>query len=184
MTTLDAGIGRRPQRASGRTAAVMPQAQPGKVAETLSARGGVSRAAVFLQGAASLLWLPQAGLLALAVGGIAAGRDASTAWLPALGILVLGIARAVMDGAGSRLAFRQARSQLSVLRNEAVAALAETSPLDATRPSSGLAASILAEQAEAIVPYLARFRPARFKAIIVPLAILACVLCCATMYLS
>jgi ATP-binding cassette subfamily C protein CydD len=65
---------------------------------------------------------------------------------------------------------------LSVLRNEAVAALAETSPLDATRPSSGLAASILAEQAEAIVPYLARFRPARFKAIIVPLAILACVL--------
>ncbi len=176
MTTLDAGIGRRPPRASGRTAAVMPQAQPGKVAETLSARGGVSRAAVFLQGAASLLWLPQAGLLALAVGGIAAGRDASAAWLPALGILVLGIARAVMDGAGSRLAFRQARSQLSVLRNEAVAALAETSPLDATRPSSGLAASILAEQAEAIVPYVARFRPARFKAIIVPLAILACVL--------
>ena len=54
--------------------------------------------------------------------------------------------------------------------------LAKTSPLDATRPSSGLAASILAEQAEAIVPYLARFRPARFKAIIVPLAILACVL--------
>ena len=176
MTTLDAGIGRRPQRASGRTAAVMPQAQPGKVAETLSARGGVSRAAVFLQGAASLLWLPQAGLLALAVGGIAAGRDASTAWLPALGILVLGIARAVMDGAGSRLAFRQARSQLSVLRNEAVAALAETSPLDATRPSSGLAASILAEQAEAIVPYVARFRPARSRAMIVPLAILACVL--------
>lgn len=176
MTTLDAGIGRRPPRAAARTAAVMLQAQPGKIAETLSARGGVSRAAVFLQGAASLLWLPQAGLLALAVGGIAAGGDASAAWLPALGILVLGIARAVMDGAGSRLAFRQARSQLSVLRNEAVAALAETSPLDATRPSSGLAASILAEQAEAIVPYLARFRPARFKAMIVPLAILACVL--------
>ncbi len=176
MTTLDAGIGRRRPEAAGRTAAVMPQARPDEIADTLSARDGVSRAAVLLQTTASLLWLPQAGLLALAVGGIAAGSDDSAAWLPALGILVLGVARAVMDGAGGRLAFRQARSQLSALRNDAVAALAETSPLDVTRPSSGFAASTLAEQAEAVVPYVARFRPARSRAMIVPLAILACVL--------
>ncbi|WP_292898502.1 thiol reductant ABC exporter subunit CydD [Nitratireductor sp.] len=176
MTTLDAGIGRRRPQAAGRTRAAMPQAHPDEVADTLSARGGVSRAVVLLQTTASLLWLPQAALLALAVGGIAAGSDASAAWLPALGILVLGVARAMMDGAGNRLAFRQARSRLSALRKEAVAALAKTSPLDATRPSSGLAASTLAEQAEAIVPYVARFRPARFKAMVVPLAILACVL--------
>lgn len=137
MTTLDAGIGRRRPEAAGRTTAAVPQAQPDEVADTLSARDEVSRVAVLLQTTASMLWLPQAGLLALAVGSIAVGSDASAAWLPALGILVLGVARAVMDGAGSRFAFRQARSQLSVLRNEAVAALAETSPLDVTRPHRG-----------------------------------------------
>ncbi len=54
----------------------------------------------------------------------------------------------------------------------AVAALAQRSPLDIDRPASGFAASVLAEQAEAIVPYLSRFRPARLKATIVPVAII------------
>ena len=59
---------------------------------------------------------------------------------------------------------------------EAVSALAARSPLDINRPASGFAASVLAEQAEAIVPYLSRFRPARLKATIVPIAIVLCVL--------
>ncbi|MFD1333917.1 ABC transporter transmembrane domain-containing protein, partial [Methylopila musalis] len=50
------------------------------------------------------------------------------------------------------------------------------SPLDADRAPSGLAASALAEQAEAVTAYFARFRPARAKATVVPLVILACVL--------
>lgn len=173
MTSVDAALEERSAPAVGRAAS---HAHPaGRQGDAAQAEKGVSRAAVLLQVASSLLWLPQAALLAMAVGGIAADAGASAAWLPALGILVLGVARSVADGAGSRLAFRQARSQLSALRVQAVAALCETSPLDTTRPSSGLAASTLAEQAEAIVPYVARFRPARQKATIVPLAILACV---------
>ncbi|MCR4269369.1 thiol reductant ABC exporter subunit CydD, partial [Nitratireductor sp. ZSWI3] len=78
--------------------------------------------------------------------------------------------------AGTRLAFREARRKLGALRREAVDAIAAASPLDAARPSSGFAASALAEQAETVVPYLARFGPARLKAAIVPAMILLCVL--------
>lgn len=134
------------------------------------------RSAALVQTAASLLWLPQAALLSMAVGQIAAGNGlAGIPWL-ASGVLALGIMRAFIDAAGNRLAFHGARSTLSKLRREAVLALAYRSPLDPDRIASGAAASILAEQAEAVVPYLARFRPARFKATVVPLAILVCVL--------
>ncbi|MFC5584984.1 thiol reductant ABC exporter subunit CydD [Nitratireductor kimnyeongensis] len=175
MTTLDAGVRSRQSPADVRTIPMAQRAHFSKAAESLSARG-TSRAAVVLQTLASLLWLPQAALLAMAVGDIAAGDGATAAWLPAIGIFLLGAMRAALDGAGGRMAFRRARRCLSALRNQAVAGLAEISPLSAARPSSGLAASTLAEQAEAIVPYVARYRPARMRAMIVPLAILACVL--------
>ncbi|MBA8881903.1 thiol reductant ABC exporter subunit CydD [Phyllobacterium myrsinacearum] len=134
------------------------------------------RNAAIVQAVASLLWLPQAGLLSIAVGQIAAGNAMSgIAWL-AVGVLLIGVARALIDAAGNRLAFRAARTTLSQLRSQAITALSRRSPLDPDRIASGAAASILAEQAEAVVPYLARFRPARFKATIIPVAILVCVL--------
>ncbi|WP_342643929.1 thiol reductant ABC exporter subunit CydD [Rhodoligotrophos ferricapiens] len=136
----------------------------------------LSSGPVTLQIVASLLWIPQAALLSLAVGAIAAGQGLETAIWAGAGVLVLGIVRSMADALGARLAFRAARSSLSERRARAVAMLAALSPLDATRPSSGAAASALAEQAEAIVPYLARFRPARLKATVVPLAIFLCVL--------
>lgn len=128
-----------------------------------------------LQTAASLLWIPQAALLSLAVSDIAAGNDADMV-ARAGAILMLGLAKAVLDGFGNRLAFQNARLSLSEHRACTVEALATRSPLDPDRPPSGLAASILTEQAEATVPYLARFRPARLRATIVPAAILLCVL--------
>jgi ATP-binding cassette subfamily C protein CydD len=90
-------------------------------------------------------------------------------------VLMFGIVKAGLDAAGGRLAFRAARKMLSERRDRAVAALSAHSPLDVSRPPSGLAASTLAEQAEAIVPYLSRFQPARLRAVIVPLFILFCV---------
>ncbi|MBA8904013.1 thiol reductant ABC exporter subunit CydD [Phyllobacterium sp. P30BS-XVII] len=139
-------------------------------------RGGQVRRAAFVQAAGSLLWLPQAGLLSIAVGQIATGNAISgIIWLAA-GVLLIGIVRALIDALGNRLAFRAARAALSELRVDAVAVLARRSPLDPDRIASGAAASILTEQAEAVVPYLARFGPARFKATVVPVAILLCVL--------
>ncbi|MRG58206.1 thiol reductant ABC exporter subunit CydD [Phyllobacterium sp. SYP-B3895] len=132
-----------------------------------------AKAPALLQLAATLLWLPQAWLLAMAVGQIIAGTDwRNIVWL-AVGVVALGVLRSALDAAGTRVAFLSARKTLSELRQTAIACLARRSPLDITRPASGLAASGITEQAEAILPYLARFQPARLKATYVPLAILA-----------
>ncbi len=132
--------------------------------------------AIVLQCAASLIWIGQAALLALAIGGLAAGAGADAVIWPAFAVFVLGLLRAGMERAGSRLAFTAARRELSELRVRAVSMLASRSPIDASRPSSGFVASTMAEQAEAVVPYVARFQPLRWRAVIVPLAIFACVL--------
>src|SRR5690606_9256437 len=101
------------------------------------------RLAIALQVAAALLWIPQAGLIALAIGNIAAGAPASSSFLPAFGILLLGISRAFLDRAGTRIAFDDARAQLSALRERAARSIAGQSPIDTSRPPSGQIASAL-----------------------------------------
>ncbi|WP_108046290.1 thiol reductant ABC exporter subunit CydD [Bosea sp. 124] len=142
--------------------------------EAMAERG--SRGAMLLQVAGALLWLPQAWLIAFVIGAVARGGGVRDALLPAVGVLALGAGRSVCEALGSRKAFLEARASLSRRREAAVAALAAGSPLDRARPASGLAASVVTEQAEALVPYQARFGPARLKATLVPLAILCAVL--------
>lgn len=132
-------------------------------------------AGAWAQAGAALFWLPQAALLAWAVQGIAAGRGFAAVSGPALGIVLLGVARALAEAWGSRRVFARARAHLSGLRAQAAVALAAGSPLDRARPASGLAASLLGEQAEAVVPYLVRYQPARLRAMLVPPAILLAV---------
>lgn len=134
-------------------------------------RGGL------VQGGAALLWLPQAALLAHAVQRLAQGGGLEAALLPALGILLLGVLRAVCEAWGMRRVHAGARELLSRLRTQVARALAARSPLDRGRPASGLAASVIAEQAEAVVPYLVRYGPAQWRVRVVPLAILAVVAC-------
>ncbi len=129
-----------------------------------------------LQTLATLLWLPQAGLLAYALQGLLDGGGMRAAAQPAALILVLGLARAALEAHGLRRSFQAARSRLTGLRTQLALSLAAGSPLDPARPASGLAASVMAEQAEAVVPYLTRYQPARLRASIVPLAILVTVL--------
>ncbi|MBB4482693.1 thiol reductant ABC exporter subunit CydD [Rhizobium etli] len=140
-----------------------------------AAKGRLRRAAM-LQALAAAIWIPQAGLLALSVGRIADGGGLHDVLWPAFGILLLGLARSCLDAAGGRLAFHAARAELSRKRRIAVSALSMSSPVDRGRPASGKAASVIGEQAELIVPYLARFQPARMKASLVPLVILAFIL--------
>lgn len=66
-----------------------------------------------------------------------------------------------------RVTYVHARAQVSQLREQALQALAQTSPMDRTRTPSGLAASALAEQAEAIVPWLSRYQPAMWRVMVV-----------------
>lgn len=148
-----------------------PPPSPGLSLRTLAPE----RAGSVVQGAAALLWVPQAALLAGAVDGLASGRGFGAVALPAIGILLLGLLRAACEAWGARRVFAQARTQLSQLRAAVVAALAAGSPLDRARASSGLAASVLAEQAEAVVPYLVRYQPARWRVRVVPPFILVVV---------
>ena len=130
-----------------------------------------------MQVAAALVWLPQAALLAWAVQGLSAGGGFDAVWLPSVGIFALGVLRALLDAWGVRCVFARARAHLSALRAQAAWALSSGSPLDRDRPASGLAASVLAEQAEALVPYLVRYQPARLRVMLVPPVILVAVAC-------
>lgn len=149
------------------------QSSAARVSQAIRARGFDAGAA--MQAGASLIWIAQAWLIAMAVHGIGEGDGFAQVLPLALAVLVLGIIRAGLDAAGARASYRKARQLLGALRGAAIARVAARSPLDPTRPVSGAAAGILAEQAEALVPYLSRFRPNRLKATVVPLVILAVV---------
>lgn len=171
MTAIEPALARR----TSASASFASLVSAGADARTAAVPYCSIRLGVALQTAAALVWIPQAALIGLAVGGIAAGEPARTAMFPALAVFVLGLVRAAMERAGVRLAFDSAREHLSQLRGEMIDAVAGRSPLDISAPSSGHVASALAEQAEAVIPYLARFQPLRVKAAVVPAVILACV---------
>lgn len=133
------------------------------------------RRAAWLQAGAALLWLPQAWLLARALGTLVAGGTGVEAVAGEAGlILLLGLVRAVLDIYGGRLAFRSARDRLGRDRARAVAALAGLPPLDPGRPAAGAAAALVTEQAEAVLAYWHRFRPAKLRVVLVgPFILLA-----------
>lgn len=123
------------------------------------------------QAAAALLWLPQAALLAGTIQRISQGGGLRGVLPLVGGLLLLGVLRSALEAWGVRRSVVDARHSLALLRQRASQALASGSPLDRARPASGLAASVLAEQAEAIVPWLARFQPVRLRLVVVPTAI-------------
>jgi ATP-binding cassette subfamily C protein CydD len=122
-------------------------------------------------GLAALLWIPQAALLALAVHRLAQGQGLASMLGLAAGFVVLGAARAGMEGWGERRVFRQARQVLSAWRRDTAQAVACRMPWDRSAPSSGHVASALAEQAEAILPWLTRYQPALRRGMVVPAVI-------------
>ena len=125
-------------------------------------------AGALVQGLAALFWLPQAAFLALAVQRIADGGGLAGVMGPAAGIALLGLGRAGCEAWGLRRSFVMARARLAVCRAQVADALAARSPLDRARPPSGLAASVIAEQAKALLPWLVRYQPARWRAMAVP----------------
>ncbi|MBB6133907.1 ATP-binding cassette subfamily C protein CydD [Massilia aurea] len=137
---------------------------------------GPARGATLAMSGAALLWIPQAALLAHAVGRLAQGAGLVDMLLPALAFLVLGVLRASSEAWGARRLFAVSRSQLTAMRQAAVQALAARSPLDRARLPSGQAASIVAEQAEAVLPWLLRYGPARMRVLLAP-PVIALVVC-------
>lgn len=135
-----------------------------------------SRSATLVMSAAPLLWIPQAALLAHAIARLAEGAGLADMLAPALAFLALGMLRASSEAWGARRLFAASREHLASLRAAAAQALASRSPLDRERLASGRAASALAEQAEAVLPWLLRYQPARMRTLLVPPAIALAVL--------
>lgn len=149
---------------------------PDKVAVKTRHAPAVGRSVALLHVLPALLWLPQAGLLAFSVGKIADGEPMMAIVPAAVAVLILGLLKAWLEKIAARLSFRAARAALSQRRFEALQAVAKVSPLDLSRTASGEAAGVVAEAAEALVPYLSRFQPARMKATIVPLVFVLAIL--------
>lgn len=121
--------------------------------------------------AAPWLWIAQAGLLAYAVEQLTQAPEALPLLGLALAYAVVGGVRATAEAWAQRRLFRAAQAHVSCERSRACAALAASSPLDRTRASSGHAASAMAEQADALLPWQLRYRPALVRVVLVPAAI-------------
>ena len=128
-------------------------------------------AGTLVMSSAALLWIPQAALLAWAVQQLANGAGLFEMLVPAVAYLALGAIRASSEAWGARRLFAASRLQLAQMRADAAASLTARSPLDRARLPSGQAASVLAEQAEAVLPWLVRYQPARMRTMLVPPAI-------------
>ena len=129
-------------------------------------------AACLIHALSPLLWIPQAALLALGVARLQSGAGLSGVMWPAAGIIVAGLLRAWLDAWSSTRMFESARSRLSLWRERAITSLSARSPLDRSRLHAGTAASVLAEQAEAILPWLTRYHGAMWRVRLMPLVIL------------
>lgn len=129
-------------------------------------------AACLIHALSPLLWIPQAALLALGVARLQSGAGLSGVVWPVAGIVVAGLLRAWLDAWSSTLMFESARSRLSLWRERAITSLSARSPLDRSRLHAGTAASVLAEQAEAILPWLTRYHGAMWRVRLMPLLIL------------
>lgn len=121
--------------------------------------------------AAPWLWIAQAGLLAYAVEQLTQAPEALPLLGLALAYAVVGGVRATAEAWAQRRLFRAAQAHVSCERSRACAALAASSPLDRARASSGHAASAMAEQADALLPWQLRYRPALARVVLVPAAI-------------
>lgn len=129
-------------------------------------------AACLIHALSPLLWIPQAALLALGVARLQSGAGLAGVMWPAAGIVVAGLLRAWLDAWSSTRMFESARSHLTLWRERAITSLSARSPLDRSRLHAGTAASVLAEQAEAILPWLTRYHGAMWRVRLMPLVIL------------
>ena len=136
-----------------------------------SPRAAAATLGTLVMSSAALLWIPQAALLAWAVQQLANGAGLFEMLVPAVAYLALGVIRASSEAWGARRLFAASRLQLARMRADASASLAARSPLDRARLPSGQAASVLAEQSEAVLPWLVRYQPARMRTMLVPPAI-------------
>ncbi|WP_298496369.1 ABC transporter ATP-binding protein/permease [uncultured Maritimibacter sp.] len=122
--------------------------------------------------ASSLLWLPQAALIAALIAGFIAGETLIPPLVTGLALATLTLARALLSSRAEALLFAVAedfirRQRQRILRIEATAE---------TPAGAGSTAALLREKLDTLAPYLTRFAPAMARTRVVPLVILAAAL--------
>ncbi|NDR58246.1 thiol reductant ABC exporter subunit CydD [Aliiruegeria sabulilitoris] len=153
-----------------------PDAAPDRARERLDAAlapvsGSLRRAGLITAGG-SLLWLPQAALVAWLLASLIAGSaDRGTALLAAVGFALLGALRAAFQILADRILAKAADRVLARERAVLVAREGRRAPM-AAGPRSAELAALASEKLNTLEPYILRYRPAQMRVFTVPLAIL------------
>ncbi|MEH2470768.1 ATP-binding cassette subfamily C protein CydD [Nitrobacteraceae bacterium AZCC 2161] len=130
--------------------------------------------------AASLIWIPQALIIADIVAAVSIGTDAeltrlSPIMLASLFALLL-VARSVAEAGAFALGARTSAAAKLDLRRKLIQAVLPWSPFDSTRPAAGEIAALVVDQVETVDPFLVRYQIARFRMMVVPVAIFVAIL--------
>lgn len=124
--------------------------------------------------AASLLWVLQAGAVALAIGHM---LEPDRIWghpgLYAILFIIVGVTRAALDNRAGAMAFRAADTVLATERAKLIARESHRATDDPARPPAARTATLAAEKLAALTPFLTRYAPAKRRSNVVPLVILA-----------
>lgn len=131
---------------------------------------GPVRLASMLTVVSSLIWVLQAAIVALAIGGLLApghelGADMLTA---AIGFVALGVLRAGLTYHAEGLLFAAGTRAVTEAREEIVRREMRTTGSG----GAGATAALASEKLDFVTPYITRYAPARARVMIVPLVIL------------
>ncbi|MGC9368092.1 MAG: thiol reductant ABC exporter subunit CydD [Paracoccaceae bacterium] len=135
-------------------------------------RPALGRAGLISAGA-DLLWLPQAGAVAMAIGGLLqpAEGQPGLAMLSAAFVAV-GLLRALMADAAARISFDAAETVIEAERARLIARETRRASDDPARPPAAETATLAAEKLAKLTPFLTRYTSARFRVMAAPVAIL------------
>lgn len=137
-------------------------------AQFLKPQHGVLRRAARLSALAGLLWLPMAWCAAEAISGLIDTGTLAALWV--YGLLGLGLSRALLAMRAEAMAQAAASTVTSRLRGDLLRHVA----MRAALPRAGGFASLAGDQLALLRPFAARYAPARYRVMVVPLAVLIC----------
>jgi ATP-binding cassette subfamily C protein CydD len=139
------------------------------LARLTAAQAGTLRRAAWISALAALTWLPQAWALAMVFGDALGGRFDRTAGLVAAFVL-LGLLRAFLSALAEGQLFRAGEAVVAEARARLIAQEVRRGPGEVAGP--GAVAALAAEKLDLLLPYVARYAPARARAMLLPAAIL------------
>lgn len=132
------------------------------------------RRAALLSAGGDLLWLVQAGAVAVAIGGLLQpGEGAPKLFLLSAVFVAVGLLRALMADIAGRLSFDAAEAVIGAERARLIARETRRASDDPARPPAAQTATLAAEKLAKLTPFLTRYTAARFRVMAAPLAILA-----------